>query len=117
MTSTREPRLVLRFAVASLIAFVLVAAGALYLLVRNARERAELVGARHATFVGQSILAPVFDGVDLDRPVTGATYRRAAAAVRKRVLSDGLAVRVKIWRPDGTIVFSDEPKLVGKRFP
>jgi signal transduction histidine kinase len=117
MTSTREPRLVLRFAVASLIAFVLVAAGALYLLVRNARERAELVGARHATFVGQSVLAPVFDGVDLDRPVTGATYRRAAAAVRQRVLSDGLAVRVKIWRPDGTIVFSDEPKLVGKRFP
>jgi len=117
MTSTREPRLVLRFAVASLIAFVLVATGALYLLVRNARERAELVGARHATFVGQSVLAPVFDGVDLDRPVTGAPYRRAAAAVRQRVLSDGLAVRVKIWRPDGTIVFSDEPKLVGKRFP
>lgn len=38
----------MRFALASLIAFVLVAAGALTLLVRNARERAELVGARHA---------------------------------------------------------------------
>ena len=117
MAPTREPRLVLRFALASLLAFVLVAVGALYLLVRNARDRAELVGARHATFVGQSVLGPLFAGVNLRRPVTGAGYRRAAAAVRTRVLSDGLAVRVKVWRPDGTIVFSDEPKLVGKRFP
>ena len=116
MASTRESRLVLRFAVASLLAFVLVAAGALYLLVRNARERAELMGARHATFVGRSVLGPVFDGVNLDRPVTGPEYRKALAVVRQRVLSDGLAVRVKIWRPDGTIVFSDEPKLVGKHF-
>jgi signal transduction histidine kinase len=117
MAPTREPRLVLRFALASLLAFVLVAVGALYLLVRNARDRAELVGARHATFVGQSVLGPLFADVNLRRPVTGDGYRRAAAAVRTRVLSDGLAVRVKVWRPDGTIVFSDEPKLVGKRFP
>lgn len=117
MAPTREPRLVMRFALASLLAFVLVAVGALYLLTRNARDRAELVGARHASFVGQSVLGPLFAGVNLRRPVTGAGYRRAAAAVRTRVLSDGLAVRVKVWRPDGTIVFSDEPKLVGKRFP
>lgn len=116
MAPTREPRLVLRFALASLLAFVLVAVGALYLLVRNARDRAELVGARHATFVGQAVLGPMFAGIDLDRPVTGDQYRRAAEAVRSRVLSDGLAVRVKIWRPDGTIVFSDEPALVGMRF-
>lgn len=109
--------MVLRFALASLLAFVLVAVGAMYLLVRNALDRAELVGARHATFVGQSVLGPLFEGVDLRRPVTGAEYRKAAAAVRSRVLSDGLAVRVKLWRPDGTIVFSDEPKLVGRRFP
>jgi signal transduction histidine kinase len=117
MAPTREPRLVARFALASLLAFVLVAVGALSLLVRNARDRAELVGARHATFVGQAVLAPLFAGIDLDRPVTGDQYRRAVEAVRSRVLSDGLAVRVKIWRPDGTIVFSDEPALVGKRFP
>ena len=117
MAPTREPRLVLRFALASLLAFVLVAVGALYLLVRNARDRAELVGARHATFVGESVLGPLFAGVNLNRPVVGAEYRRATAAVRSRVLSDGLAVRVKVWRPDGTIVFSDEPRLVGERFP
>ncbi|HKE53687.1 MAG TPA: hypothetical protein VKC55_02855, partial [Actinomycetota bacterium] len=106
MAPTREPRLVVRFALASLLAFVLVAVAALYLLVQNARARAELVGARHAIFVGQSVLGPLFAGMDLSRPVTGAEYKRAAAAVRSRVLSDGLAVRVKVWRPDGTIVFS-----------
>jgi signal transduction histidine kinase len=35
--------------------------------------------------------------------------------VRARVLSPSL-VRVKLWRTDGTIVYSDEPRLVGRTF-
>ena len=116
MAPKNEPRLVLGFAVASLIAFVVVGLGATALLVRNARERAEVGGAQHALFVSQSVLAPAFEGVDLTEPVTGETYERTAELVRERVMSDGLAVRVKIWRLDGTIVFSDEPELVGVRF-
>lgn len=117
MAPKNEPRLVLGFAVASLVAFVLVGMGAMALLVRNARERAELVGARHAVFVSESVLAPAFDQVDLTHPVTGDDYERTSELVRDRVMSDGLAVRVKIWRLDGTIVFSDEPGLVGLRYP
>ena len=30
---------------------------------------------------------------------------------------DGTNVRVKIWNPDGTILYSDEPRLIGERFP
>jgi signal transduction histidine kinase len=116
MAPRNEPRLVLGFAVASLIAFVVVGLGATALLVRNARERAEVGGAQHALFVSQSVLGPMFEGVDLTEPVTGETYERTAQLVRERVMSDGLAVRVKVWRLDGTIVFSDEPQLVGMRF-
>ena len=107
----------LGFAVASLVAFVVVGLGATALLARNARERAEVSGAQHAAFVSQSVLAPAFEGVDLTQPVTGGTYERTSEIVRDRVMYDGLAVRVKIWRLDGTIVFSDEAALVGRRFP
>ncbi len=117
MARRNEPRLVLGFAVASLVAFVVVGMGAMALMVRNARERAELVGARHAAFVSESVLAPAFEEVDLTHPVTGGTYERTSELVRERVMSDGLVVRVKIWRLDGTIVFSDEPALVGLRYP
>jgi signal transduction histidine kinase len=35
--------------------------------------------------------------------------------VRARVLSDTV-VRVKLWSPDGTILYSDEPRLTGRTF-
>ena len=40
---------------------------------------------------------------------------RVDAAVREFVLQGSL-VRVKIWREDGTIVYSDEPRLIGQQF-
>ena len=116
MASTEKPHLVLRFAVASLIALVLVGAGGVVLMTGYARDRAESDGESHALFVVDSVLAPALEGVDLSEPLTGTTYDRVRELVVERVLSDGRAVRVKIWRPDGTIVFSDEPRLVGMRF-
>ena len=35
--------------------------------------------------------------------------------VRERVLALGI-VRVKLWEPDGTILYADEPQLMGQRF-
>ena len=37
-------------------------------------------------------------------------------AIQDRVLNDDL-VRVKVWAADGRIVYSDEPRLVGKVYP
>jgi signal transduction histidine kinase len=95
---------------------VLVGAGAFFLMVRHARERAEINGARHAMFVTQSVLAPALADLDLSTPLTGSSYALADDIVHDLVLSDGQTVRVKIWRLDGTIVYSDEPELVGMRF-
>ncbi len=54
--------------------------------------------------------------------LTDGVLRRDAAALGRlddvvlgQVLS-GSIVRVKIWSPDGTILYSDEPSLVGRRF-
>ena len=35
--------------------------------------------------------------------------------VRERVLGPGV-VRVKIWDPNGTVLYADEPELIGRRF-
>ena len=43
-------------------------------------------------------------------------FARVDRAVRERVLR-GSVVRVKIWTPDGRIVYSDRPELVGSRYP
>jgi signal transduction histidine kinase len=63
--------------------------------------------------VGQGIIEPVLD------PGLLAGRRSAFDAIDRvvleRVLSDRL-VRVKIWTPDGRIVYSDEPRLVGSRY-
>jgi signal transduction histidine kinase len=116
MSTPGKSHLVLRFAVASLIALVLVGAGGVVLMTGYARDHAEADGESHARFVVNSVLAPALEGVDLSEPLQGATYDRIRELVVERVLSDGRAVRVKIWRPDGTIVFSDEPRLVGMTF-
>jgi signal transduction histidine kinase len=46
--------------------------------------------------------------------------RRARAAfdrvIRTKVLQSG-SVRVKIWSANGTVLYSDEPRLVGRTFP
>ena len=52
------------------------------------------------------------DGVITGDPEALATLD---SAVRDHVLG-GSIVRVKIWTPDGRIVYSDEPRLVGERF-
>ena len=117
MARTHEPRLVLRFALASLLVFLVVGIAAMVLIIRSARDRAERAGAEHATFVADAVLAPTLEGMDLSEPLTGTDYARVLEVVRERVLSDGRDVRVKVWSPDGTIVFADEPDLVGQRFP
>lgn len=114
---TRDAHLVLRFAAASLAAFVLVGSASMVVMTRYARARAESTGVYHTEFVATAILAPALAHVDLSHPVTGPEYERLRSLVQQRVMSDGRTVRVKIWRPDGTIVFSDDRRLVGQRFP
>jgi signal transduction histidine kinase len=113
----RSPRLVVRFAVGSLVAFLLVGAGVGVLLVRYVREQAEERGSFHAVFVAQSVLPLAFAGIDLSKPLTGDELARVDAFVRTRILSDGRDVRVKVWSADATILYSDAPALIGRHFP
>jgi signal transduction histidine kinase len=73
---------------------------------RDARQFAELAG--------QGIVEPAIGSalVRGDRAAIDAVDR----VVQERVLGERV-VRVKLWSPDGRIVYSDEPRLIGSQFP
>jgi two-component system, NarL family, sensor kinase len=104
---------VVRFAIAGLVALVFVAMFTAYASRRVGTEQA-IDEAKRVAFVSSAgIVAPLLDdGVpSMDRDALD----RVDAAVRDFVLQGSL-VRVKIWTEDGTIVYSDEPRLIGEQF-
>ncbi len=104
---------VLRFAIAGFVALVFVVMLTAVASRRVGTEQA-IDEAKRVAFVSASgIVAPLLDDdvVAMDR----AALDRVDAAVRDFVLQGSL-VRVKIWSEDGTIVYSDEPRLIGEQF-
>ena len=110
---TGERYAVLKFALSGLAALALVGI-ATFLVMRSigtnqATDDAKRVG----RVVGHGVVEPrVSAGVVAGRPRSIAALDRV---VRQRVLGADV-VRVKIWTPGGRIVYSDEPRLIGKRF-
>jgi signal transduction histidine kinase len=113
----RRWQLVMRFAAASLVVFVVIGAGLSILisrqLVRRERQNAE----SHAEFVTKSILRSELSPQDLSflSPMSGDRYQQMLAFVQGRILQYPLVV-VQIWRSDGTLVFASDPGVVGRRF-
>ena len=110
----RGPGLALRFAGASLVVFLAVGVAAHAVVRRQVQADDQNNAQFHAVFVTDSLLVPIFHGIDLQKPVTG----MVAVGIRARLapVFGARIKRLKVWRPDGTIVFSDEPRLIGKRF-
>ena len=105
-----------RFALASLLAFVAIGAAVTVLsngqIVRTQERDAQF----HAEFVADSLLAHKLPAYGLKSPFRGRRYRSLNRFVTTRILEFPVR-RIKIWRLDGTILYSDEPRLVGVRFP
>lgn len=107
-------REVIRFALVSLVVLALVVAGGILALrdigrdeaVRQAREVAELAG--------QGIVEPALTEGLLEGDA--AARQDFDDLVQGRVLGDAI-VRVRIWRPDGRIVYADDARLEGRTFP
>lgn len=108
--STARP--VLAVLTAGLLATALIAA-----LGTAAQRRAAVAeavsGARQVTsLLARDVVAPALTDASL-RP--GAAQRPLDALVRSHVLSRDV-VRVKVWDPDGTVLYSDRTELEGRRF-
>ena len=105
---------VLQLAASGALAVLLLAVLAVVLLHHAPVNEAIDDARRVTTLSGNAVIEPVLQD-DIVRRDPGA----AAAldkAVRAHVLKDGV-VRVKVWAADGTILYSDEPRLIGTRHP
>src|SRR3954470_23737998 len=103
-----------QFGVAGVIAALLLALAAVEVLRRTGTTEATNDAKRVTSIVATGIVEPkLSDGLLRGDPKAVAAVDRA---VRTHVVRDPV-VRVKIWAPDGTIVYSDEKRLIGTRYP
>ena len=103
-----------QFVVAGLVAVVLVSASTLWFSARAA-ERVAIDDAEQLTRVlARSVAEPAIPPGLLTGDV-GAADRFDRYVAPRLVVGD--VRRVKIWSRDGTVVYSDEGRLIGERFP
>ena len=86
--------------------------GALDNAVERARDEAQLV---KANLTGEQLAK--FTGRRLSEPVTGSSYDKLAAKLRRSVPSSGSIAGVTVWSSHGRILFSLNESRVGKTPP
>ena len=104
---------VARFAAGGLLAACLVGAGTFVVVSRDAEDQA--IG--HAKDITQVEAVGIVEPALSDSLLTRDPAAIAAldSIVRQRILSSDV-VRVKLWTADGTVIYSDEPRLIGQHF-
>ena len=106
-------REVLRFAVPGVVALVVVGAGSLWLARSVSTDEAVGDARSDARVLARGTIEPAVTE-DL---VAGSADALAYldAVVRQRVLSEDV-VSVRLWTADGTIVYADDPELIGRQY-
>ena len=107
----RPPRLILRFALYSAIALLLAGAGILWFVRREAQIHAEQELIEDATRAAATLSERLEPG-DLRAPVEDPARLKALDAIFRPEQVQGV-VRVKLWRPDGTITYSTDHTVIG----
>jgi signal transduction histidine kinase len=110
-----RPRTVMIQVIVGTLAVVLGVAVAGAFASRRVAEREAVTDAAHTTdLLAQQVVQPAIrNGLVTGDP---AALNALNQVVRHQVLSPSL-VRVKLWTATGRIVYSDEPRLIGQRFP
>ena len=111
----RGTSIVWRFAITSLVVFALIGVGVAALRADDLRARSEDAATVRAELIAEGIVAPLLRPSDLEGPVRGARFARLDRAIHELAMEDAGVERVKIWNPDGEIVFSNDPEQVGLR--
>ncbi|GAA0246167.1 sensor histidine kinase [Cryptosporangium japonicum] len=111
-------RIVVQSVLAVLVVFG-VAASAGTIAARQAAESESVNDALTVTdLLAGAVVTPALEDALLspDEATAAAARDRLDAVIRPGVLV-GAIVRTKIWTPEGRIVYSDEPRLIGRTFP
>lgn len=107
-------RVVLRMVLTAVVVLLLVGLGGIIAASRLAQRDAIHNGADMVNLLADAVVQPALtDGILTGDP---SSVAKLDAAVRSGVLSRDI-VRVKLWTPNGVILYSDEPRLVGRQFP
>lgn len=104
-------RALVQLAVATTVVVTLVALVGGAISRRIAESQAVHEVARLTDVLAENVVQPALTNAMATSPAAAAALDRT---VRRRVLGGSL-VRVKLWAPDGRIVYSDEKRLVGAR--
>lgn len=105
---------VLRYVTWSVLVVLALAAGTVILGHNLARDGAVREARQRGATIAETIAAPL-----VNRRVRAgdpAELRRLSLVLRNR-MSDGSVRHMKLWSRDGTVIWSDEQSLVGRRFP
>ena len=94
----------------------LVGAGAAYGVTRYLQSELESDANRDARKLSVDVLQPLLVPADAQGPVQGTRYDELLAAVDQRVLA-GPINGVLLLAQDGTVLFADQPSLVGDHEP
>jgi hypothetical protein len=94
----------------------LVVAGAAYGVTWYQQTELEADATRDARRLSLDVLQPLLVSADAQGPVRGARYDELLEAVEKRVLA-GPINGVLLLAQDGTVLFADQPALVGDEQP
>ena len=94
----------------------LVGAGAAYGVTRYLQSELESDATRDARKLSVDVLQPLLVPADAQGPVQGARYDELLAALDERVLA-GPINGVLLLAQDGTVLFADQPSLVGDHEP
>lgn len=100
----------------TLAVILLVGAGAAYGVTRYLQSELESDATRDARRLSIDVLQPMLGPADTQGPVRGTRYDELLAAVDERVLA-GPINGVLLLAQDGTVLFADQPALVGDQQP
>ncbi len=101
---------------ATLAVICLLGAGAAYGVSWYQQDRLERDATRDAHKLSVDVIKPMLTPADAEGPIRGARYDELLAAMEKNVLA-GSINSVRLWGADGTVLFADEPSLVGTKEP
>lgn len=107
-------RIVIRVVGAAFGVMLLVGAVGIVVVQRMAEREALNDASQLTDLLARTVIMPALEDSLLDRDA-GAVQQHDSV-VRQRVLTSDMFVRVKIWSPDGVVLYSDEPELIGQQF-
>ncbi|MDQ3866020.1 MAG: EAL domain-containing protein [Actinomycetota bacterium] len=118
MRFLKIPRLGLlsKFALASIVPIVLLGLLLAHYLKSQIEDRTLSEATRAAVLIARAGIQPQLKPSDLENGLTPARMRRLTDALHAHQIR-GQVVRIKIWNRALEVVYSDERRLVGKRFP